>query len=185
MKKRKINPLSLTGNIFIVCSVVIFVFIFTPYLLTYLPRDSKAIDTTSAVVIPKIGAVAPVLYNVDPFNSGVYKKALTQGVAHAKGSSLPGENGKVFLFAHSSGMPWELTRYNTIFLRLNELTADDEIDVYRNGTKYTYKVTEKKEVWPSEVSYLLEKSTENELILQTCSPIGTDLKRLLVFAKQS
>lgn len=185
MKKRKINPLSLIGNIFIIGSVIVFVFIFTPYLLTYFPHDPKVIDMSSSVVIPKIGAVAPVLYNVDPFNSGVYKKALTQGVAHAKGSSLPGENGKIFLFAHSSGMPWELTRYNTIFLRLNELAPDDEISIYRDGNKYTYKVTDKKEVWPSEVSYLLEKSTENELILQTCSPIGTDLKRLLVFAKQT
>ena len=50
-----------------------------------------------------------------------------------------------------------------------------------NGERYKYKVTERKEVSPTAVSYLVNH-TENQLILQTCTPIGTSLNRLLVFA---
>lgn len=153
--------------------------------MSYLPRPVEAIDTSSSVYIPKINAYAPVIYNVDPYDATVYKRALTQGVAHAKGSAVPGQDGKVYLFAHSSGMPWEITRFNTIFLRLSELERDDEVFVYKDGEKYSYRVYDKKEVWPSEVSYLVEDVEDGRiLVLQTCSPVGTDLKRLLVFAKE-
>lgn len=172
------------GNICIIISLLLFAIVFTPFFTTYLPREQQKIDTVSSVFIPKINAYAPVLYNVDPFDEKVYKKALTQGVAHAKGSATPGGSGTVYLFAHSSGMPWELTRYNTIFLRLAELSTGDTIYVYKDGSEYTYKVSGKKEVWPGEVSYLINNSTDKTLILQTCSPVGTDLKRLLVFADQ-
>lgn len=40
----------------------------------------------------------------------------------------------------------------------------------------------KKTVWPNEVKYLKEDQGDI-LILQTCTPIGTALQRLLVFAK--
>lgn len=184
--KTKVNLYRWIGNVSIALSILFFGVIFAPFFMSYFPRTVSAIDTTSSIYIPKIKAYAPVIYNVDPFDEGIYKKALTQGVAHAKGSAVPGQNGNVYLFAHSSGLPWEITRFNTIFLRLNELQKDDEIDIYREGVKHTYKVLDKKEVWPSEVSYLVNKSeNEKTLILQTCSPVGTDLKRLLVFAKES
>ena len=170
------------GNFFIIISLVGFGLVFIPFLISYLPREQEAIDRSSSVFIPKINAYAPVIYNVDPFDAAVYKKALTQGVAHAKGSSVPGSPGTVYLFAHSSGLPWEMTRYNTIFLRLNELNQGDKIYVYKDGKEYIYSVENKKEVWPQEVSYLVDSAKNDQLILQTCSPIGTDLKRLLVFA---
>ena len=85
-------------------------------------------------------------------------------------------------------MPWEMTRYNTIFLRLGELSVGDEIVITRNGKELKYTVSDKKEVDPSEVNYLLQtdktepRLNRGKLILQTCTPIGTALKRLLIFA---
>ena len=132
------------------------------------------------IVIPKIHAEAAVIPNVDPWNKAVYLPALRQGVAQAKGTAFPGQQGTIFLFAHSSGAPWEVNWYNTIFMRLGELKNGDEIILWKDGGKYVYKVREKKEVRPNEVSYLLN-TQRTQLIVQTCTPIGTTLRRLLVF----
>lgn len=135
------------------------------------------------ITIPKIHAQAPIIYNVDPYNQTEYGEALKRGVAQAKGTALPGENETVFIFAHSSGNPLEITKYNTVFLRLGELKKNDEIIINKDNKIYKYKVMEKKVVWPTETKYLEQK--ENQLIIQTCWPIGTSLKRLLVFAVPS
>ena len=149
------------------------------YLLPPSPFNRDLLDTF--IEIPKIQAVAPLLLDVDPKREEIYKKELEKGVAHAKGTKYPGEKGTVFLFAHSSGSPWEITRYNTIFLRLGELEVGDKIRVGHKDSIYEYKVFDKKIVWPDDVQYLNDIS-KNQLIIQTCYPIGTSLQRLLVFA---
>ena len=172
------------GNALMVVSVLVFLFIFYPILWVYLfpPQINDSLPTKGTfITIPKIHAQSPVTENVDPWNESLYREALKKSVAHAKGTSLPGQEGTVFLFAHSSGLPWELTRFNTIFLRLGELQKGDTITILRNGKKFSYTVREKKEVWPTEVNYLLD-TKRTQLILQTCTPIGTSLKRLLIFA---
>src|SRR3989339_1959994 len=50
-------------------------------------------NTDFAIVIEKIGASASIVKSVDPYNSQTYQKALRDGVAHAKGTRLPGEGG--------------------------------------------------------------------------------------------
>lgn len=132
------------------------------------------------ITVPKIHAQAPLFLNVDPFNESAYREILKKGVAHAKGTALPGQRGSIFIFAHSSGNPLEITNYNTVFLRLGELKIGDDVLVRYNNKTTKYKVAQTKIVWPTEVKYLNEKG--NQLILQTCWPIGTSLKRLLVFA---
>ncbi len=155
---------------------IIFIYIFPPQI-----RTISTLKGTF-ITIPKIHAQAPIILNVDPFNEAIYRSALMKGVAQAKNTSLPGEEGTIYLFAHSSGMPWETTHYNTIFLRLGELTKADLIYITYNNKQYIYKVINKKEIWPNEISYLIQ-TNKNQLILQTCTPIGTSLKRLLIFAQ--
>ena len=172
------------GNVLLVASFIGFFVIFAPLFSAYIaPPDIKQVTATTGmfITIPKIHAQAPVIEQVDPWNEQVYMAALKRGVAQAKGTALPGQKGTIFIFAHSSGAPWDVTRYNTIFLRLGELQAGDTITIVRNGKTFTYKVRDKKEVWPSEVNYLMQKD-KTQLVLQTCTPIGTSLKRLLIFA---
>lgn len=69
-----------------------------------------------------------------------------------------------------------------VFFKLEFVKNGDAIIVRKNGTSYIYKVYDKKTVWPNEVKYLKEDQGDI-LILQTCTPIGTALQRLLVFAK--
>jgi LPXTG-site transpeptidase (sortase) family protein len=180
------KPLSYyLGNALIVTSLLGFFYIGYPIIRMYLfpqaPSPIVQAATTYAIAIPKINAVAPIISQVDPFDEKAYKAALKEGVAHAKGTASPGEHGTVFLFAHSSAYPWELTRYNTVFLRLYELQIRDEITIYYKNSIYHYAVSDIKEVQPTDVEYLLEKQ-DHALILQTCTPIGTAFRRLLVFA---
>lgn len=184
MKKNRL--LFYLGNALIIFSLLSTGYILYPIIrLSLFPSTAQAVpDSVFSVSIPRINATAPIIEQVDPWNEQVYKEELKKGVAHAKGSAFPGENGRVFLFAHSSALPWEITRFNTAFFRLTELQTGDTIILKRNGKKYIYSVYMKKEVWPDEVSYLRSSSKNAEVVLQTCTPIGTTLKRLLIFARQ-
>lgn len=141
------------------------------------------VDEEFGIVIPKIGANAKVISEVDPQNPDIYQEALSKGVAHAKGSALPSEDGNVFIFAHSGADPVEANRYNAVFYLLSKLEKDDEIYVFYQDRKYIYNVSDIKTVSASEVSYLTDKSLEKKLTLMTCWPPGTTMKRLLIVAK--
>ena len=172
------------GNFLITISLLGFSYIFYPIFKIYLfpPTIQASLPKSGTyLTIPKIRAQAQVAENVDPFDKTEYERVLKTRIAHASGTSLPGRPGNIFIFAHSSGPPWEQTRYNTIFLRLSELIKGDLIEIQREGKVYKYVVREKKEVLPAEVNYL-QNEKKDQLILQTCTPIGTDWKRLLIFA---
>ncbi len=141
------------------------------------------VNSQFSIVVPKIGANRPVVANVDPYNRSEYHDKLREGVAHAKGSALPGQNGNMFIFSHSSVSFYEAPRYNTIFYLLDKLVKGDKIVVAFEGKLYTYAVTEKKVVKPTEVSYLTAKGDRSTLTLMTCTPVGTSLNRLLVNAE--
>ncbi len=141
----------------------------------------EPVDTEFGIVIPKIDANAPIVAEVDPYDSNVYQRELTKGVAHAKGTGLPGENKTMFLFAHASGDIAMARRYNSIFYLLNKMEPNDEITIYYRGAPYTYKVSQVKTVNPDAVDYL-ENNSDADLILMTCTPPGTTWKRLLVLA---
>lgn len=184
MKHR--NFIYYLGNFFIYISFIGLFYTAYPLVKIYFyppqaPLKSKLSTQKFFLSIPKIHAYSEIIPEVDPWNAKIYNAALKKGIAHAKGTSLPGKQGSMFLFAHSSGSPWQITYTNTVFLRLWELNKNDAVLIDYQGRRFSYKVTTKKEVWPSEISYLkLDK--DKILILQTCTPLGTALKRLLVFA---
>jgi sortase A len=169
------------GSFLMILAFSCLTYIYYPLFQLFLPIEPHAVSSASKISIPKINIEAPINWNVDPFNKEEYREVLKSGVAHAKGTSFPAQDGTMFIFAHSSDFPWMLTRYNIIFFRLGELQKGDEIIVTRDGRNYKYKVREKKNVWPNEVKYLTE-ATRTQLILQTCTPPGTAFMRLLVFA---
>lgn len=147
------------------------------------PLPITPIDTNFGIVIPKINANARIIDNVDPSNYKEYMEALKKGVAHTKGTVMPGMIGNVFLFAHSVGNFWEVNRYNAVFYLLKELDSGDLVVLFWQGKRYDYEVTEKKIVEPTDVGYLSSVANYPMLTLQTCWPPGTTLKRMLVFAK--
>lgn len=139
-------------------------------------------DPNFSIVVPKIGANAKILSNIDPANEKVYLEALKYGVAHAQGTAFPGEGGHVFLFAHSTDYIWNVGYYNAVFYLLYKLEKEDEVNIFYQGQRYVYRIIDKTVVDPSQVEYLTRKSNREFLTLQTCWPPGTTLKRLLIFA---
>jgi len=146
------------------------------------PQKLEPANKEFSLVVPKIQATAPIIKNVNPFDSDVYQRALTKGIAHAQGTDFPGEENNIFLFSHSSEDFYEASRYNSIFYLLHRLTKDDKIIIYYQGKKHTYQVTKKQIVSPEAVQYLQETGSEY-LRLMTCWPPGTTLKRLLITAR--
>jgi len=142
------------------------------------------LDTKLGIVIPKIGANSSIIKYVDPLNSKIYQQALTLGVAHAKGTPLPGDPGNSFLFAHSSVDFIQASKYNSVFYLLSKLEIGDQIDIYKEGKRINFYVTEKKIVEAEAISYLTSTNSDPSITLMTCWPPGTDLKRLLVVAKE-
>jgi LPXTG-site transpeptidase (sortase) family protein len=186
MKKGKNFFLYYLGNTLLIGAFLGFLFLFWPIIMIYIFPPSivpvKSLpEKGTYVTIPKIHAQARVIVGVDPYNQAVYDAALKYGVAQAKGTSLPPAKGTVYLFAHSSGPLWEENYFNTIFMRLGELKKGDLIIIRRNGTDFDYRVSGEKIVDPSRVSYL-KNTKKTQLIVQTCTPIGTSLYRLLIFA---
>ncbi len=149
------------------------------------PKPLLPIDTNFGIVIPKIGANARIIANVNPFDPAEYQQKLALGVAHAWDSSLPGFGGNIFLFSHSGADFREASRYNAVFYLIDKLQSGDEIDLYYRGKKYIYLVKEKKIVDPERVEYIPAKLTSlrETVTLMTCWPAGTTFKRLLVIAE--
>jgi LPXTG-site transpeptidase (sortase) family protein len=141
------------------------------------------LDPYFSIYIPKINAKAKVIPNVDAGNPTDYLKALTQGVAHAKGTYFPGQGKTIFLFSHSTDSPINIARYNAVFYLLRKLTPGDTIIVYFLGAEHDYVVTDKFVTAANDTSWLQDNGQGERLILQTCDPPGTSWNRLLVIAK--
>lgn len=134
----------------------------------------------SFLIIPKIAVKVPIIWNV-PGDETV--PALQNGVAHFSGTALPGQIGNVFISGHSSYYWWDDGKYKEVFALLEEMEKGDRITVDYKGIIYTYEVSEKKVVKPNDVD-VLNQQNERILSLMTCVPVGTNLNRLIVIAKQ-
>ncbi|SRR5260221_8204187 len=147
--------------------------------------EAKTFGVSSyfSIVIPKIGAKANIIANVDSGNTAEYEEALTEGVAHAKGTYFPSQGKNIFLFAHSTNAPWNVARYNAVFYLLDKMSVGDKIIIYFADKRYVYEVTSTKIVGPNDASPFADTTGSESLILQTCYPPGTSWNRLLVLAK--
>lgn len=146
-------------------------------------QELKPLDPNFTIIIPDLGINSRVIKNISPTNPRLYQAALAKGVAHAEGTSLPGEPGNTFLFAHSSVDLLNASRYNSVFYLIHHLEIGDEIQIWFENKRYVYSISEKLFVGKNETKYLnLDPKTET-LTLMTCWPPGTTLKRLIVIAK--
>ena len=137
-------------------------------------------DPLFSIIIPKIGANSKVISDVDSQDSKVYQVALTEGVAHAKGTAYPGQTGNSFFFAHSSDNFYNANRYNSIFYLLNKMELGDFFYLVYKNWVYKYIVTETSVVKPEEIKYLENNTDKKMATLMTCWPAGTTISRLVV-----
>jgi LPXTG-site transpeptidase (sortase) family protein len=146
-----------------------------------LPAVSLQPDVIS---IPSLQISAPVIY-ITQKGEGVYTEALARGVVHYPGTAMPGELGNVYLFGHSSDLPWSTGAYKTIFAPLPQIATGDKILLTdHEGKVFAYAVFETKVVTPNDLSVLSQYENREKLLsLQTSYPLGTALKRFIVIAR--
>lgn len=150
------------------------------------PSTNIAVGPEPKLIIPKINVDVPVNYDTTPdYNSQM--KAMENGVAYfgiPGADSKPGQVGNTVLSGHSSNDIIDRGSYKFIFARLDHLVKGDTIYVNYKSKRYTYTVTGKQVVKPTDVSKLVYKTDKPILTLITCTPLGTSLNRLLVTAEQ-
>lgn len=136
--------------------------------------------TDNTLYIPKISVKAPVIWNVKEPD---ILEQLKNGVAHYDTTAMPGDEGKVFVTGHSSNYWWIKSPYNEVFALLDKVEIGDNIYLTYQGREYIYQITNKQVVKPSEVN-VMDPDPQPTISLMTCVPVGTNLNRLIVTAKQ-
>lgn len=154
------------------------------------PLNIEVYPPDMRLIIPRINQNVPVVgiknenliaRKWDQLESDI-QKALRNGVIHYPGTKLPGEDGNIVISGHSSYYAWDPGRFKDVFALLHDVRVGDRIVVYFNQKKFIYEVSTIKVVLPKDVD-VLGPSKSEQLTLITCTPIGTNLKRLIVTAK--
>ena len=125
------------------------------------------------------------LNNVPVMNSDS-TRALDQGVIHHPETSFPWSNTperNVYLAGHRLG--WPGTGSHLVFYQLDELSRGDRVTLRdREGRSYNYRVIESFVVGPYD-SWVMGRVRGRDLLtLQTCTPIPSFHKRLIVRAER-
>ncbi|MFA5829523.1 MAG: class D sortase [Candidatus Gracilibacteria bacterium] len=154
-----------------------------PLMMDIAPPDER-------IIIPRINKNVPIVKTTD---QNLVKRdwsalekdiqgALRDGVVHYPGTAEPGEKGNVVITGHSSYFAWDPGRFKDVFALLHQVVIGDKILVYHNQKLFVYEVYDIKVVTPDKVD-VLTQGNGDKLTLITCTPVGTNLKRLVVIAK--
>jgi sortase A len=123
------------------------------------------------------------IYNAPVFSS-TSQWALDNGIAHVPETSLPWSNTpqrNVYLAGHCFG--WPGSGSHLVFYNLDELARGDEVLLKdRNGRRYRYRVTEAFVAEPEDSWVMGQVRGRDMVTLQTCAPIPSFDKRLIVRA---
>jgi len=145
---------------------------------------------TDRIIIPSIGQNVPIIKvsseNLINKDFKALEKdiqdALRGGVVHYPGTDYSGDGGNVVITGHSSYFPWDPGRFKDVFALLHDVEVGDKVYVYHNQKKYVYQINEIFEVNPTNID-VLKQTKDEQLTLITCTPVGTNLRRLIVVAK--
>jgi sortase A len=121
-----------------------------------------------------------------PVISSDTTRALDQGVIHLPGTSYPWSDTperNVYLAGHRLG--WPGTGSHLVFYRLNELRGGERVTLRGpQGSRYHYRVIESLVVGTEDDWVTGRVRGRDMLTLQTCTPIPTFEKRLIVRAER-
>ena len=150
------------------------------------PIKDNIVPAEPKIIIPKINVDVPVSYDIgNDYDSQM--AAMAKGLAHFAvngADSHPGQKGNTVLAGHSANGILNQGDYKFIFAGLDKLQPGDVIYANYNSTRYTYTVSRKETVEPTDVNKLSIGTDKPYLTLLTCTPLGTARYRLLVFADQ-
>jgi LPXTG-site transpeptidase (sortase) family protein len=142
--------------------------------IIYTPKETLPRD--NMLLIPGIDVEAliheaPTLDILDR-NEGVWREPSTDN---------PEKGGNMVLAGHR----FQYLPPNTnTFYNLNKLMLGEKILVVWNQKEYVYEITKTHIVTPDKVNILEDdKSIPNKLTLYTCTPLGSNTKRLVIESK--
>ena len=148
------------------------------------PTITQTVSADPRLIIPKLNIDVPINFNI-PLSDVM--SAMNHGVAHYRisgASAYPGEIGNFIITGHSAGDVYSSNPYKYIFSGLERLEEGDLIYVNYNSVRYTYKVTGKQVIEPTNVAALVIQTDRPMITLVTCTPLGTSRYRLLVMGEQ-
>lgn len=162
----------------------------TRYTYTYAPArtvstvaqaaPSNGFTTVFTISIPALNiSTMNVGHPSNPSTQQGLLAPLKDGVGHLY--ALPGGNGKILVYGHSSSYSYDTSSYTKIFRTINQLKAGDLVTVNYNGKDYRYSVTSQEQIRPDDTSAFSGQG--EELILYTCWPPDKIDTRLLVHAR--
>lgn len=136
------------------------------------------------VVIDAIGVDVAVLNPVST-DIDVLDEALLSGVVRYPGSALPGAEGNVFLFGHSSGLPVVHNQNFKAFNGLKDLTQGDLIEVESDGYTHVYRVATVRLTRAEEALVSFDTQGGARLTLSSCNTFGEKEERWVVEARHT
>ncbi len=191
LKKTAGSPRSFIPQVLIVIGVLMIIYVASQYGQMYLEQRRMAeaweqeqetradsLTATHAHAAKDDGMVRLVIPKIDLTSfivEGTNHKSLLLGPGHMTRTAEPGEIGNAVITGHR----------DTFFRHIAQLEKGDQLYVERDGKRFTYEVTGKKVVEPSDLS-VTRPTDDAQVTLITCYPtyfIGPAPKRLVVFTK--
>lgn len=106
-------------------------------------------------------------------------KALESGAALYPNGVPPGSLGNTFIAGHSTAYPLQ-GKYRFAFMQLPTIAIGHYIHIDYHGTRYSYRVVDKKTVTPSSDLQIASDRPIPTVTMMTCTPVWTATNRLLV-----
>lgn len=179
---RRVN--NLLSGLVILLSIYILATPFVPELLFWWRTKSgqpalvRAENTGNKVSYPNENTlVIPSLGLQELVHEGPGEAVLAQGVWRRPHTSTPDKSGNTVMAGHRFTYSEP-----AVFYHLDKIKIGDEIIIYWESQKYTYKVSNISEVTP-DAARVEGQTGENKLTLYTCTPLWTSKNRLVVEAR--
>lgn len=136
--------------------------------------DLSGTGAMGSLDIPKINVELPIYH-------GTGKEALSNGIGHMQGTSLPvgGENTHCVLTGHR-GLPSA-----KLLVRLDEMEEGDLFFLRVGNDTLAYRVNDIRVVEPDDISALKIRAGKDLVSLVTCTPYGINTKRLVVTGERA
>jgi LPXTG-site transpeptidase (sortase) family protein len=147
----------------------------------------RPLSDNARLVIDTIGVDAPLVFGTANDNDLIYKN-LEQGVVHYTNTAKPGNPGTALVLGHSSAFPWYNGDFGAVFALLSRLEQGDRFYVqYDDGRSFFYEMQTAVVFNPfsdGERIEQLEAMPGSGIILISCYPVGTNYKRIAVYARE-
>ena len=140
------------------------------YLARREQRQLRTGDAVGRIEIARIGASFTVVQGTDG-------ASLEKGPGHYPGTALPGMDQTVAVAGHR-------TTFLAPFKHIDQLTAGDPIIVTMPYGRFTYRVTGRQIVAPTDVG-VTHNVGYDRLVLSACNPLYSAAQRIIVFARLS